>query len=315
MVAGNQNARGAGLALSLAAALTAAGAGAALADCPPGYPANLPCPVSPAETVPQEHQDRVARLMRLGEGTQSFEFHTTAIGQEEHGLADYPVDLPVLRVVADRDVFFDTGSDRVRPEAEPLLDIIADSLMREPPDVTLFVAGHTDSRGDPDYNLDLGLRRAQAVAAALVRRGIYQAEVYRVSFGELVPLADNDTVLGRARNRRVEFLFGAQPQALVKLLERQEIQLCAQKVDDRMDDKCRIPISFDAQKVEVSTEHQAEIASIKRETEALKLDTSTSRADIERKREEIALRRERIPVVLDRTRIKITLTPDRLESD
>lgn len=181
--------------------------------------------------------------------------------------------------------------------------------------MTLFVAGHTGSRGDPDYNLELGLRRAQAVATALVRRGIYQAEVYRVSFGELVPLADNDTARGRARNRRVEFLFGARPQALVKLLERQEIQLCAQKVDDRMDDNCRIPISFDAQKVEVSAEHQAEIASINRETEALKLDSRTSRADMARKREDIALRRERIPVILDRTRIKITLTPNRTELD
>lgn len=297
--------------LYLAAALIAAIGGIARAECPPGYPENLPCPVSPVETVPQEHQDRVARLTRLGEGAQSFEFHTTMIGQGEHGLAQYPIDLPVLRVVADRDVFFDTASDSVRPEAEPLLDIIAESLMREPPDVSLFVAGHTDSRGQPDSNLDLGLRRAQAVAAALVRRGIYQANVYRVSFGELVPLSTNDTATGRARNRRVEFLFGAQPQALVKLLERQEIELCAQKIDDKMDDNCRIPITFDAQKVVVSPEHADEIASINRETKALMLEDRANPADIERKRQQIAVRRDRIPVILDRTRIEITLSPQR----
>jgi hypothetical protein len=235
--------------LYLAAALTAAIAGTARAECPPGYPENLPCPVSPVETVPQEHQDRVARLTRLGEGAQSFEFHTTMIGQGEHG--------------------------------------------------------------QPDSNLDLGLRRAQAVAAALVRRGIYQANVYRVSFGELVPLSTNDTAAGRARNRRVEFLFGAQPQALVKLLERQEIELCAQKIDDKMDENCRIPITFDAQKVAVSPEYADEIASINRETKALMLEDRANPADIERKRQQIAVRRDRIPVVLDRARIEITLSPQR----
>lgn len=286
-----------------------AGSPRAQGVCPPGYPEGLPCPVGPAETVPQEHQDRVDRLKRLAAGTHSFEFHTTLIGAEEHGLADYPVDIPVLRVVANQDVFFDTGSDVIRSEANAMIDIIADSLMREPPDVSLFVAGHTDDRGDEEYNRRLGERRAQAVAAALVRRGIYQASVYRVSFGELVPMASNETANGRARNRRVEFLFSAQPQVVVKHLEKQEIALCAQKIDDRMDDKCRIPIQFNASRVEVPSDATLRVLELNEQELAINNDRSLTQIEREAQRKVIQLERERIPIVMERERIEIVLDP------
>lgn len=292
------------------AILLGLGAGMARAECPPGYPEGLPCPISPAESVPLEHGDRVERLKRLSQGQAGFEFHTTMIGQAEHGMPDYPVDIPVLRVVADQDLFFDSASDDIRREAEPMLDIIAESLRREPPDVSLFVAGHTDSRGDEDYNQELGLRRAHAVAAALVRRGIYQATVYRVSFGEAVPIDSNQTSQGRARNRRVEFLFGAQPKAVVNFLERQKIQLCVERNDDRMDDDCRIPISFGAERIIVDPRYDAKVARLDEQERKLVMNPPSDPIELEARREMLRIERERIPVVISTERIAITITPD-----
>lgn len=284
--------------------------GMAHAECPPGYPEGLPCPISPAESVPLEHGDRVERLKRLSQGQAGFEFHTTMIDQAEHGMADYPIEIPVLRVVADHDLFFDSASDDIRNEAEPILDIMAESLRREPPDVSLFVAGHTDSHGDEGYNQELGLRRAQAVAAALVRRGIYQATVYRVSFGEAVPIASNQTAAGRARNRRVEFLFGAQPKAVVNFLERQKISLCVERIDDRMNDDCRIPISFGAQKLQIDPSHVSQVQKLEAEARELELNPPSDPIKLEERRQMLRLERERIPVVISTERIAITITPD-----
>ena len=150
-----------------------------MAACMPGYPANLPCPQQPYQTVKLEYQDRLSRLRRLTDAARQPHFYTEWITPSEHGLPTYPVSIPVLRVVFDQRTFFDVDSAVVRPEAYAVLDTIAEDLKREPPDVSLFVAGHTDSTGAEDYNFNLGLRRANAVAAALVRRGIYQASVYR----------------------------------------------------------------------------------------------------------------------------------------
>ena len=187
---------------------------------------------------------------------------------------------------------------------------MAESLRREPPDVSLFVAGHTDSRGDEEYNQELGLRRAQAVAAALVRRGIYQATVYRVSFGEAVPIASNQAAAGRARNRRVEFLFGAQPKAVVNFLERQKIPLCVERIDDRMNDDCRIPISFGAQRLQIDPSHVGQVQRLEEEARELELPPPSDQIKLEERRQMLRVERERIPVVISTERIAITITPD-----
>lgn len=85
------------------------------------------------ETVGVEHADRMSRLTRLSRGEQRFSFHVDIVSAGEHSLAGFPTDIPVLRVVAQQDVFFDSGSDKIRPEAYRLLDIITDSLKLEPP--------------------------------------------------------------------------------------------------------------------------------------------------------------------------------------
>jgi outer membrane protein OmpA-like peptidoglycan-associated protein len=104
------------------------------------------------------------------------------------------------------DIFFSFDSDEIRKESEPRLTDIATVLKRHP-DWKLKVEGHTDSLAADDYNLKLSQRRAAAVKNALVSR--YKIDAARLvpeGFGETKPRASNDTLAGRARNRRVELV-------------------------------------------------------------------------------------------------------------
>lgn len=101
-------------------------------------------------------------------------------------------------------ITFDFNSDVIRPESEPVLKEIAQA-MADRPDWRLTIAGHTDNIGGHKYNLGLSQRRSAAVKEALVER--HHADVNRLStagYGDSVPIDTNDTLEGRARNRRVE---------------------------------------------------------------------------------------------------------------
>ncbi len=103
-------------------------------------------------------------------------------------------------------IYFSFNSDAIREESEPTLKEIAD-LLRRHPDWRLIVNGHTDSIGGDRYNLDLSDRRAAAVKAALVGRyGIDATRLQTAGFGRSQPKDTNETLEGRARNRRVELV-------------------------------------------------------------------------------------------------------------
>jgi outer membrane protein OmpA-like peptidoglycan-associated protein len=84
-----------------------------------------------------------------------------------------------------------------------ILDRVATSLVANP-DVKVEVAGHTDSDGTDEYNLKLSDRRAKAVRDYLIRKGVPAAQLTSKGYGESQPIADNTTVEGKAKNRRVE---------------------------------------------------------------------------------------------------------------
>lgn len=104
------------------------------------------------------------------------------------------------------DIFFRSGSNEIRDESAGSLLVIAEVLQRHP-DWKLSVEGHTDSLLADDFNQKLSERRAAAVKQALVsRHGIVAARLTTQGFGETRPRTANDTLAGRARNRRVELV-------------------------------------------------------------------------------------------------------------
>ena len=101
------------------------------------------------------------------------------------------------------DTFF--GFDRavLKDEGKQKLDDIVNQLDGVALEVIVAV-GHTDSVGPEAYNQRLSVRRAEAVKAYLVSKGIEANRVYTEGKGEAQPVADNKTKDGRAKNRRVE---------------------------------------------------------------------------------------------------------------
>jgi outer membrane protein OmpA-like peptidoglycan-associated protein len=101
-------------------------------------------------------------------------------------------------------IYFDFDKDTIKPESEPVLKEIV-KAMTDNPDWKLRVDGHTDNIGGDAHNLDLSKRRAASVKKALVERYNISADRLTTNgFGASSPIDRNDTLEGRARNRRVE---------------------------------------------------------------------------------------------------------------
>jgi OOP family OmpA-OmpF porin len=98
---------------------------------------------------------------------------------------------------------FGTGSDLLLPGTEPVLENAAATLNKHPT-LQIEVAGHTDSDGPGDTNYGLSERRAKTVRDYLIRYGVDEERLTARGYGESQPIADNETVQGRAKNRRVE---------------------------------------------------------------------------------------------------------------
>jgi flagellar motor protein MotB len=103
-------------------------------------------------------------------------------------------------------IYFDFNQASIKKESEPVLKEIADA-MKSNPDWVLTVNGYTDNIGGDVYNLDLSKRRAAAVKEALVEQySIAPSRLTTGGFGEASPVDTNETLEGRARNRRVELI-------------------------------------------------------------------------------------------------------------
>jgi len=102
-------------------------------------------------------------------------------------------------------VQFETGSAKIAPKSEPLVDDVARLLKEHPEFKRVRIEGHTDSTGPAAVNDKLSKQRGESVKAALVKRGIAADRLETEGYGSSKPMSSNDYPAGRARNRRVEF--------------------------------------------------------------------------------------------------------------
>jgi outer membrane protein OmpA-like peptidoglycan-associated protein len=102
------------------------------------------------------------------------------------------------------EIRFESGSDELRGESTATLDALI-GIYRKCPGARIEIGGHTDSTGKADDNLDLSLRRAEAVLDYFVAKGLPRENFIARGYGETRPLASNRSPGERARNRRIEF--------------------------------------------------------------------------------------------------------------
>lgn len=135
--------------------------------------------------------------------------------QEEVGIASIPEKSEKLSNVsiserirqacgiAESDTFFAYNSSKVSPAAERLLQKLADCFSTGPlKDERMNLVGHTDPRGEDEFNLSLGGRRAENVKSKIVTLGLGEDHVVTVSRGELEARGEDES--GWARDRKVE---------------------------------------------------------------------------------------------------------------
>jgi outer membrane protein OmpA-like peptidoglycan-associated protein len=105
--------------------------------------------------------------------------------------------------IAKEKIRFKTGKSVISDSSFQAMGMLAMVVRRCA--ARLEIAGHTDDRGDSMINLKLSQRRADEVAKQLVRHGVDPLHIDAVGYGEMQPVADNQTDTGRKANRRIEF--------------------------------------------------------------------------------------------------------------
>ena len=111
------------------------------------------------------------------------------------------------------DVLFEFDKADLTDAARTKIHAVSEIVVRLAPERTLSVEGHTDAVGTEEYNLDLSLKRAQAVQAELATGGVAPEKIRSIGHGEKFPVAPNKTAegrddsQGRAQNRRVEVVI------------------------------------------------------------------------------------------------------------
>ena len=99
---------------------------------------------------------------------------------------------------------FETGKATILKKSYPILDEVA-KVFLDNPDYIIEVQGHTDNVGNAEANRKLSDKRAHAVREYIVKKGVEANRITANGYGDTVPIADNKTKAGRAKNRRVEF--------------------------------------------------------------------------------------------------------------
>jgi outer membrane protein OmpA-like peptidoglycan-associated protein len=121
-----------------------------------------------------------------------------------------------IAVSFDSGILFDYDSANLRQEGYDNLRKLAKIISRDK-DTILMIVGHTDSRGDENYNLKLSERRAQSASTFMASQGLASSRIEIVGRGEHEPISENETDAGRQENRRIEVAIYASPEYVDRL--------------------------------------------------------------------------------------------------
>ena len=116
-----------------------------------------------------------------------------------------------LKLSIPNDISFDTGRADIKPNLRPILDQFAQGLSQQP-SMEVRIVGHTDNTGSDAINNPLSVNRAQSARDYLVSRGVSSTRISIDGRGSREPIADNGTVDGRARNRRIDIFLAERAQ-------------------------------------------------------------------------------------------------------
>lgn len=113
-----------------------------------------------------------------------------------------------IKITFSSGILFDVDKAAVKGQYKGELSQLA-TILNKYADTNILLAGHTDSTGSEEYNLELSRNRAQSVADYLTTRNVDPARFTTKGYGKSDPIASNDTAEGRAQNRRVEVAIWA----------------------------------------------------------------------------------------------------------
>jgi outer membrane protein OmpA-like peptidoglycan-associated protein len=108
----------------------------------------------------------------------------------------------------DSGILFDVNQSTLKTNARSNIESLATSLKNNP-ETTVLIVGHTDASGSDAYNQKLSVRRAEAVRSYTIAQGIASSRLSTEGRGESEPISDNTTEEGKALNRRVEIVIVA----------------------------------------------------------------------------------------------------------
>jgi len=164
------------------------------------------CPNTP-QTVSEVDEHGCAIKTQMVEENTVMDSDGDGVVDSQDLCPDTPVGIVVNKdgcpMVIDLKINFDFNSARVKRKYYPRIRKVVEYLKAHP-EYTAEIQGHTDSIGSAEYNKKLSERRAKAVYDIMVKMGVPPSRLSYVGYGEEMPIADNCTPEGRAKNRRVE---------------------------------------------------------------------------------------------------------------
>jgi len=150
-----------------------------------------------------ENKDAQNKLLVVTAETKKKE--DAPIIKKAESIAEYPLKEQKEIDNFEKTIFFNRRSDTLKEESFKPLDSVVTILIKYP-NLVFEIEGHTDSVGSLEYNLDLSQKRATNVMNYFIAKGIPAARISSIGYGETRPIDTNETVEGKARNRRVEIL-------------------------------------------------------------------------------------------------------------